>query len=84
MIVTSTGMKTEIGHIADLLANTENEKTPLQKQLDGLSKIIATIAGIALILVVAIGLVRGDRSTTCSSRASRWPSPRSRPDSPPS
>jgi len=60
MIVTATGMQTEIGHIADLLANTENEKTPLQKQLDGLSKIIATIAGIALILVVAIGLIRGD------------------------
>ena len=58
--VTATGMQTEIGHIADLLANTEAEKTPLQKQLDGLSKIIATIAGIALVLVVAIGLIRGD------------------------
>ena len=34
-------MDTEIGHIADLLANTETDKTPLQKQLDGLSKIIA-------------------------------------------
>ena len=41
LIVTSTGMDTEIGHIADLLANTETDKTPLQKQLDGLSKIIA-------------------------------------------
>jgi P-type Ca2+ transporter type 2C len=60
MIVTATGMQTEIGHIADLLAKTEAEKTPLQKQLDGLSKIIATIAGIALVLVVVIGLIRGD------------------------
>src|SRR5512132_4320615 len=60
MIVTATGMQTEIGHIADLLANTEAEKTPRQKQRDGLSKISATIAGIALVLVVAIGLIRGD------------------------
>ncbi len=60
MIVTATGMSTQIGHVADLLASTESDKTPLQKQLDGLSKIIATIAGIALVLVVAIGLARGD------------------------
>jgi Ca2+-transporting ATPase len=59
LIVTSTGMQTEIGHIANLLANTETEKTPLQKQLDSLSKIIAAIAGVALVLVVLLGLARG-------------------------
>src|SRR3954449_3227628 len=59
MIVTSTGMDTEIGHIADMLANTETSKTPLQKQLDSLSKIIASIAGVALILVVLLGLAQG-------------------------
>jgi P-type Ca2+ transporter type 2C len=64
LIVTATGMQTEIGHIADLLAKTEADKTPLQKQLDGLSKIIATIAGIALVLVVVIGLIRGDSFDT--------------------
>ncbi len=59
LIVTATGMHTEIGHIAHMLASTEAEKTPLQRQLDGLSKIIAGIAGVALILVVALGLARG-------------------------
>ncbi|MET7460135.1 cation-transporting P-type ATPase [Nonomuraea sp. NPDC005501] len=59
MVVTTTGMGTEIGHIAGLLAGTEAEKTPLQKQLDSLSKIIATIAGIALALVVVLGLLQG-------------------------
>jgi Ca2+-transporting ATPase len=64
LIVTATGMDTEIGHIAGLLATTESEKTPLQKQLDGLSKIIASIAGLALVLVVVIGLIRGDQFDT--------------------
>jgi P-type Ca2+ transporter type 2C len=64
IIVTATGMDTEIGHIADLLSKTESDKTPLQKQLDGLSKIIASIAGIALALVVILGLVRGQSFET--------------------
>jgi Ca2+-transporting ATPase len=59
MIVTATGMQTEIGNIAHLLSGTESDKTPLQKQLDGLSKIIATIAAAALVLVVILGLIRG-------------------------
>src|SRR5512132_4024444 len=64
VIVSETGVGTEIGHIANMLANTESEKTPLQKQLDGLSKIIATIAGIALALVVVLGLINGDSFDT--------------------
>jgi Ca2+-transporting ATPase len=64
MVVTATGMGTEIGHIANLLATTEADKTPLQKQLDGLSKIIAAIAGVALVLVILLGLVRGQSFDT--------------------
>ncbi|HET7235848.1 MAG TPA: cation-transporting P-type ATPase [Actinomycetota bacterium] len=64
MVVTETGMGTEIGHIADMLARTEAEKTPLQRQLDGLSKIIASIAGVALVLVVALGLLRDESFDT--------------------
>jgi Ca2+-transporting ATPase len=64
MIVTATGMQTEIGHIADLLAGTEAEKTPLQKQLDGLSKVIASIAAVALILVILLGLAQGQTFDT--------------------
>ena len=64
LIVTATGMDTEIGHIADMLANTETSKTPLQKQLDSLSKIIASIAAVALVLVVLLGLARGEAFDT--------------------
>jgi len=63
-VVTETGMATEIGHIANMLANTESEKTPLQKQLDGLSKIIASIAAVALVIVVVLGLINGDSFDT--------------------
>src|SRR3954454_12822038 len=64
LIVTATGMATEIGHIADMLASTDSSKTPLQKQLDALSKIIASIAAVALVLVVLLGLARGESFDT--------------------
>ena len=64
LIVTATGMDTEIGHIADMLANTETRKTPLQRQLDSLSKIIASIAAAALVLVVLLGIARGQSFDT--------------------
>src|SRR5260221_5908040 len=59
MMVTSTGMQTEIGHIADLLNKAVVDKTPLQKQLDRLTLTIAGIAGLAFIVIVALGLARG-------------------------
>ena len=83
MVVTATGMGTEIGHIANLLATTEADKTPLQKQLDGLSKIIAAIAGVALLLVIAARA--GPRPVVrrrCSSPGWRWRWQRSRPGCP--
>ena len=64
MVITATGMQTEIGHIAGMLAATESEKTPLQKQLDALSKIIASIAAVALVIVVLLGLSQGQTFDT--------------------
>src|SRR5262245_26892699 len=58
MLVTTTGMGTEIGRIADLLNKTEADKTPLQKQLDRLTIVIACLAGVAFILMVVMGLAR--------------------------
>jgi Ca2+-transporting ATPase len=59
MIVTTTGMGTEMGNIADLLNKTEADKTPLQKQLDRLTMVIASLAGLAFILMLILGYRNG-------------------------
>ncbi len=63
MIVTTTGMGTEMGHIAELLNKTEADKTPLQKQLDRLVVIIAGLAGITFVLMLILGLSQGQEFT---------------------
>ena len=54
VLVTSTGMKTEIGKIATLMEETQEKKTPLQVSLDDFSKKLAFI--ILAICVVVFGL----------------------------
>ena len=60
MIVTATGMATEVGQISGMLSQVEQEKTPLTRQLDQLTVLITIMASVALALVVLIGLVRGE------------------------
>jgi Ca2+-transporting ATPase len=59
VLVTATGMHTEVGHISGMLQTTEREKTPLTQQLDRLTKQIVAIAMIALAFSIAIGYARG-------------------------
>jgi P-type Ca2+ transporter type 2C len=60
MVVTATGMSTEVGHISGMLSGVEQEKSPLTKQLDQLTVIITMMAAAALVLIVVLGLVHGD------------------------
>jgi P-type Ca2+ transporter type 2C len=59
ILVTTTGMATEVGHISGMLQATGVEKTPLTRQLDALTNQILVIAGIALVVSIALGLYRG-------------------------
>jgi Ca2+-transporting ATPase len=59
LLVTATGMSTEVGHISGLLQATKLEETPLTKQLNVLTGQIVTIAGVALAISLLIGLSRG-------------------------
>ena len=60
MVVTATGMSTEVGQISGMLSQVQQEKTPLTRQLDQLTVLITIMAAVALALVVVIGLLRGD------------------------
>ncbi len=58
-IVTETGMKTEIGKIAEVIQTMEMEKTPLQEKLEVFSKYLtAAIAGLCALIFV-MGVLRG-------------------------
>jgi Ca2+-transporting ATPase len=59
VIVTSTGMTTEIGRIARMLDSVAAEKSPLQQRMDQLSKQLAVLAFISLGIVIVGGLLRG-------------------------
>jgi Ca2+-transporting ATPase len=59
MVVTATGMDTETGRIAGMLHDADPEPTPLQRQIDSLSRTLAGIAGVVIGLVVLLGVLRG-------------------------
>lgn len=58
-VVTATGMATEMGHIASLLDQQDEQKTPLQTELDRLGRILILIAFVVALLVFILGLLRG-------------------------
>ncbi|MBR6633869.1 MAG: cation-translocating P-type ATPase [Clostridia bacterium] len=57
-VVTATGMDTEMGKIADALAQAEEGKTPLQIKLAGLSKILTYLVIGICIVIFAVQLIR--------------------------
>jgi Ca2+-transporting ATPase len=59
VLVTATGMDTETGHIAGLLHRAAPGPTPLQRQIDTLSRTLAIIAGLVIVVVFILGLIRG-------------------------
>lgn len=58
MVVTGTGMQTEIGHIARLMNQTQQRKTPLQQNLDDFSKKLAAAVLAVCVLVFALSVFR--------------------------
>ena len=58
-IVTATGMATEVGHIAHLMASAKEPKTPLQERIEKLSHILIAMALAVVAFVIGIGIFHG-------------------------
>ncbi|MGJ7440638.1 cation-translocating P-type ATPase [Aquipuribacter sp. MA13-6] len=57
--VTGTGMATEFGRVAGLLEHAGGEQTPLQRRTGQLARLLSVTAGVVVVVVVVLGLLRG-------------------------
>ena len=58
-LVTSTGMDTEVGHIAGLMSTATQPKTPLQERIESLSRILIGAALFVVAIIIGIGIANG-------------------------
>ncbi len=59
-VVQATGMQTEMGKIADMIQNIEDDQTPLQKRLEHLGKVIVFACLTICAVVTVTGILRGE------------------------
>ena len=58
-IVVETGMKTEVGKIAEMISEVEDSETPLQKKLNGLGKTLGIAALAICVVIFIVGMLYG-------------------------
>lgn len=58
-VVTSTGMNTEVGRIANMLMNEDDSQTPLQKKMAEISKTLSIICLLVCAIMFVVGLLYG-------------------------
>jgi P-type Ca2+ transporter type 2C len=64
LVVTTTGMSTEVGHISNMLSQESEAASPLTKQLNKLTSQILVISGTALAVSIVLNLSRGETFDT--------------------
>ena len=62
LIVTTTGMSTEVGHISHMLSQETESSSPLTRQLNRLTSQILVISGTALVISIAINASRPENT----------------------
>jgi Ca2+-transporting ATPase len=60
VVATDTGMRTELGRIAEMIQLVRREPTPLQKRLEQLAKGLALAALVVVAVVFGLGMLRGE------------------------
>jgi len=63
-VVTATGQGTEMGRIAGLVTATKRSRSPLQRELDGMTKVFGLIAWLAVAVIAIFGIARGQEAST--------------------
>jgi P-type Ca2+ transporter type 2C len=63
-VVTATGAATEMGQIAGMVTATKRSRSPLQRELDGMTKVFGTVAWLAVAVIAIFGIVRGQDLAT--------------------
>ena len=58
-VVTATGQATQMGRIADMVTATQRVRSPLQRELDGMTKIFGLLAWTAVAIIAIVGIARG-------------------------
>ncbi|MDD7740132.1 MAG: cation-translocating P-type ATPase [Lachnospiraceae bacterium] len=58
-VLTKTGMRTEMGKIANALTRAKDDDTPLQKKLNQLSKVLSVLVLGICVIIFALGILRG-------------------------
>jgi P-type Ca2+ transporter type 2C len=59
MAVVATGPATELGRLAALVESSGGTSSPLRRQLDDLGRRLAIVAGVAVVILAGLGLLRG-------------------------
>src|SRR4051812_26468668 len=64
VVITTTGMATEVGHISGMLAQESEQASPLTRQLNKLTSQILVISGSALVISIVLNMSRGQAFKT--------------------
>ncbi len=63
-VVTATGQATQMGRIADMVTATHRSRSPLQCELDGMTKVFGLLAWSAVAIIAIVGFARGQDTDT--------------------